>query len=290
EKQALFGGNIKTDGTNKNSLEKTTETKKTTTENANTNNKNGTQGASYSKDFVGPVLTEGMGNPGISSVSVMLGTAATNKGYDIILRIPKDRYPDSAKHIEDAIRWGQPDTLTINREGASANRAASLKDYEVVPGLDRDEYPQAMFKEGGKGADVRPIDPSDNRGSGSYTGRKLKDYPNGTRVKFEVVDTVNIEDEDDKNDMKPGGTGGGGGRVQYMDEQGRMGISKSVVIDDSGAIVGYTQWDGKYEPINNTGYNSPYLINGGFAEGPLPEVSLPKFSFPRLPVFRFVLP
>ncbi|OPX41861.1 sporulation-specific extracellular nuclease precursor [Ruminiclostridium hungatei] len=236
-------------------------------------------------------INKGTGNSGIPSVSVLLGTVANDKGYDIILRIPRDRYPDSAKHIEDAIRWGQPDTLTINREGASANRTASLKDYQVVPGLDRDEYPQAMFKEGGKGADVRPIDPSDNRGSGSYVGRKLKNYPNGTRVKFEVVDTVDIEDDDDKNDMKPGGTGGGGGRVQYMDEQGRIGISKSVVIDDSGAILGYTQWDGKYIPVN-TDFNNPYVISSPFPGGQLPEVSLPKFSLPkfRIPVFRFVLP
>jgi hypothetical protein len=44
----------------------------------------------------------------------------------------------------------------------------------------------AMFKEGGTGASIRYITPSDNRGAGSSIGKALTDYPNGTRVKIVV--------------------------------------------------------------------------------------------------------
>jgi len=52
--------------------------------------------------------------------------------------------------------------------------------------LDRDEFPMAMFKEGGKGASVRYIDPSDNRGAGSSIAHALSGYDDGTRVKIVV--------------------------------------------------------------------------------------------------------
>lgn len=45
-----------------------------------------------------------------------------------------------------------------------------------------------MFKEGGQDASVRPINPSDNRGSGSSTGHKLRPYPDGTKIKYKVTD------------------------------------------------------------------------------------------------------
>ena len=45
-----------------------------------------------------------------------------------------------------------------------------------------------MFAEGGKGASVRPIDPSDNRGAGASMGNQLRGYPDGTHVKIEIVD------------------------------------------------------------------------------------------------------
>ena len=41
--------------------------------------------------------------------------------------LSKSKYPESAQHIDDAIKNGQPDTLTIDRGGARANRSASLE-------------------------------------------------------------------------------------------------------------------------------------------------------------------
>lgn len=46
----------------------------------------------------------------------------------------------------------------------------------------------AMFEEGGAGADVKYISPSDNRGAGSSVGHALKDVRNGTRVKIIIDD------------------------------------------------------------------------------------------------------
>ena len=45
-----------------------------------------------------------------------------------------------------------------------------------------------MFEEGGTGASVRPIDPSDNRGAGATMGNQLRPYPNGTKVTINITD------------------------------------------------------------------------------------------------------
>ncbi|HEX6291760.1 MAG TPA: RHS repeat-associated core domain-containing protein [Herpetosiphonaceae bacterium] len=104
-----------------------------------------------------------------------------------VVQIPRSRYPETAKHIEDAQAAGHPSELTIDRGGAKANRSESLKGHPTVPGKDRDEYPPAMFREGGSGASVRPINPSDNRGAGSCMSHQCSAYPDGTRVRIEVV-------------------------------------------------------------------------------------------------------
>ena len=43
------------------------------------------------------------------------------------------------------------------------------------------------FKEGGKGASIRKISPSDNRGAGSSIGHALSDIPDNAKIKFEIV-------------------------------------------------------------------------------------------------------
>lgn len=93
----------------------------------------------------------------------------------------------TSKHIEDAIKNGHPDTLTINRKGAKKNRKESLKGIDKVSGKDLDEYPPAMFEEGGEGASVRPINSSDNRGAGSTIGHLLRGYPDGTKIRIKII-------------------------------------------------------------------------------------------------------
>ncbi|MES5853284.1 DNA-entry nuclease [Bacillus cereus group sp. MG68] len=106
--------------------------------------------------------------------------------YDQVLEFPKGRYPETGKHITDAIKEGHSEVCTIDRGGAADRRKLSLAPYPSKKGYDRDEWPMAMCKEGGKGAHIEYISPADNRGAGSWVGNKLDKYPDGTRVKFEV--------------------------------------------------------------------------------------------------------
>ncbi|WP_158578884.1 RHS repeat-associated core domain-containing protein [Spongiactinospora rosea] len=110
----------------------------------------------------------------------------THPGWDCEIEVDGQKYPESAQHIEDAQNAGHPDILTIQRSGARKNRARSLRGHPPVSGKERDEYPMAMFVEGGAGASVRPITPSDNGGAGATIGNKLRSYPDGTRVKIKV--------------------------------------------------------------------------------------------------------
>lgn len=93
----------------------------------------------------------------------------------------------SAAHIEDEQAASQPAVLTVGRESAAAGRRASLAGTPSQSGLDRDEYPPAMFREGGKGASVRLISPSDNRGAGACIGAQCRNLPEGSRVRITVV-------------------------------------------------------------------------------------------------------
>ena len=104
----------------------------------------------------------------------------------IEVRISSSRYPESAGHILDAQNAGQPANLTIDRASAAARRRESLSGQKGVPGKDRDEYPPAMFQEGGQGASVRPISPGDNRGAGACIGSQCRGLPEGTQVILKV--------------------------------------------------------------------------------------------------------
>ncbi|MEE4273253.1 MAG: RHS repeat-associated core domain-containing protein [Thermoanaerobaculales bacterium] len=96
------------------------------------------------------------------------------------------RHPETAAHISDAQIAGQPSTLTIDRPGAPGRRSQSQAGHDRVPGKDLDEYPPAMFKEGGKGASIRPVSPADNRGAGACIGNQCRGLSDGTQVKIVV--------------------------------------------------------------------------------------------------------
>lgn len=99
-----------------------------------------------------------------------------------VIIVDKTKYPESAKHIEDAQQAGHATILTIDRSGAAQRRKKSLKNTPPVKGADRDEYPPAMFKEGGNGAFVRPFPPSDNRGAGACIGAQCRGLPDCSTV------------------------------------------------------------------------------------------------------------
>ncbi|QWU18493.1 NucA/NucB deoxyribonuclease domain-containing protein [Paenibacillus sophorae] len=100
------------------------------------------------------------------------------------LIFPSDEYPETAEHIEEAMDKGESKICTIDRGGAEENRKESLKGVPTKKRYDRDEWPMAMCKEGGTGADIAYISPADNRGAGSWVGNQLDQYPDGTRIEF----------------------------------------------------------------------------------------------------------
>ncbi|MBD2861492.1 MULTISPECIES: NucA/NucB deoxyribonuclease domain-containing protein [Paenibacillus] len=99
---------------------------------------------------------------------------------------PSDRFPETAEHIRIAVERGKSSICTIDRKGADENRKESLKGVPTKPNLDRDEWPMAMCAEGGAGADIMHISPSDNRGAGSWVSNQLEKYADGTKVRIVV--------------------------------------------------------------------------------------------------------
>lgn len=108
------------------------------------------------------------------------GNQDTTPSFTLI--VPADRFPETAAHIKAAIEHGETPVCTIDRKGAEENRKESLKGIPTKPNKDRDEFPMAMCAEGGTGADIAYITPSDNRGAGSWVGNQLEKYPDGTKV------------------------------------------------------------------------------------------------------------
>lgn len=107
--------------------------------------------------------------------------------------ISRGRYPETAAHINEAQRLGQPSVLTIDRMGAATRRKESLRyvprrsGYPIA-GRDRDEYPFAMTREGGFNSSVRYVKSADNRGAGKSIERQVRDLPDGTRVRIHISD------------------------------------------------------------------------------------------------------
>ncbi|MBD1379144.1 DNA-entry nuclease [Bacillus sp. IB182487] len=113
-------------------------------------------------------------------------TNILKEDYDAILNFPSEKYPETAQHIEHAMEKQLSNICTIDRDGADQRREESLEGIPTKPGYDRDEWPMAMCEEGGAGASVRYVTPSDNRGAGAWVGNQVEDYPDGTRVLFIV--------------------------------------------------------------------------------------------------------
>lgn len=123
-----------------------------------------------------------------SSASLFYGSAADPRRLYVRQSVDFSAVSLSGNrdHIRDAIAEGHSDICTIDRGGADKRRQESLIGIPTKPGYDRDEWPMAVCEEGGAGADVRYVTPSDNRGAGSWVGNQMSGYPDGTRVLFIV--------------------------------------------------------------------------------------------------------
>lgn len=111
---------------------------------------------------------------------------ASSTSYDKVIYFPADRYPKTAAHIEHAINKGRSSICTIDRDGAEENRSQSLKGVPTKKDYARDEFPMAFCKEGGTGADIQYVKPSDKRGAGSWVSRQVDKFPDGTKILIQV--------------------------------------------------------------------------------------------------------
>lgn len=106
--------------------------------------------------------------------------------YYVVI-VDSRKYPQTAEHIRMAQAMGFPEFVTLGRADAAERRKASLADVKASPIYDRDEWPMAVFEEGGQGANVVYIEGRDNRGAGSSIGWQMRGFPDGSRVRVRVI-------------------------------------------------------------------------------------------------------
>jgi Deoxyribonuclease NucA/NucB len=103
----------------------------------------------------------------------------------VLVRFSRRRWPNIADHIAD-VRGRYPSVLHLDRPGAAANRREATRGIPTRKGYDRDEYPPALSREGGAGADVRYVRSSENRSAGAYLGNRLRSYCNRQAFRMTV--------------------------------------------------------------------------------------------------------
>jgi Deoxyribonuclease NucA/NucB len=123
----------------------------------------------------------------LSGVAPALADACERQYHSVYVVLSEARYPETTDHILDAQRAGHAALLHIDRENEELHREQSLGGFPTRPGYDRDEYPPAMSREGGTGADVRYINPSDNRGAGAVMGNTLEPYCEDQPFRFRIT-------------------------------------------------------------------------------------------------------
>jgi len=129
-----------------------------------------------------------LGDPDPIAVPIGGGLERLQGGARVVV-IDGSKYPESARHAQDAIDLGINPGGVVDRNGAKPRRRTRLKNEPKAVGLDRDEFPPAILDNGGAGHSVRAIAPSDNRGAGSSIRHQLDDVPNGTPV---IVKPINV--------------------------------------------------------------------------------------------------
>jgi RHS repeat-associated protein len=138
-----------------------------------------TNSSAYKNGFLTGVLgTAGLGE--IAASGRLEAAAAAPK----TIVIDSAKYPESAAHAAAAQAAGKPSVLTVDRAGAPARRSEAMQGTKPTPGKDRDEYPPAMFKEGGKDASLRSINSGDNRGAGASMGHQCSSVGDGSKVRI----------------------------------------------------------------------------------------------------------
>lgn len=150
----------------------------------------------YCESLPCPCLKPGSGGGGGGGGGPRAG--GDPRGCDIVRRVVRVRFDDDRwPHIADHIRFAKrlrksgrlrfKRVLHLDRAGADQNRRQSLAGIPTRKGYDRDEYPPAVSREGGKGAHVRYVGSSENRSAGSYMGNELELYCSKQRFSMFAV-------------------------------------------------------------------------------------------------------
>jgi hypothetical protein len=95
----------------------------------------------------------------------------------------RTKYPNILRHYRAAVAEGWPRVLVLNRSGADGRRSRLLRAFTTRRGMDRDEYPPAVARDGYR-ADVAYVPSSENRSHGARMGVKLRRFCDGTRFRY----------------------------------------------------------------------------------------------------------
>jgi YD repeat-containing protein len=104
-----------------------------------------------------------------------------------VLCYSAEDFPETAEPYADRLgrKWA---VFKIDRDGAEARRALALDDLPTRPGLDRDEFPFAVTRQGGLGALVTYVSPAENRSAGALLGHSIRHLDNQSRFLFLITD------------------------------------------------------------------------------------------------------
>jgi len=121
----------------------------------------------------------------VSSVGVLChNVSGCGQKAPKTVEVSRGKHPESAKHLEESGSTGTP--LTVDRGGTKGRRQEAMKGTEKKPGMDRDEAPPAVFKEGSKS--VKHVPSGDNRGAGASIGNQLRGVKDGEKAVIDIVD------------------------------------------------------------------------------------------------------
>ncbi len=110
-----------------------------------------------------------------------------------ILKFSREKMPNIADNIDEAIEAGHPSTLTreADKSAIKANRKAALNEIDKAKkGNSLDEYPFASSKEGGVGSNVKSVPKGEQNIQGGtmssfYQNNNIAD---GDKFIVEIID------------------------------------------------------------------------------------------------------
>jgi RHS repeat-associated protein len=114
------------------------------------------------------------------AIGVVVPALRGTRGAEVTVTISRARSPAAAAHLERSGATRR--ILTIDRAGATARRQEAMRGSPTRRGLDRDESPPAVFREGSRS--VTHIPSGDNRSAGGQLGHQIRNLAEGCKVRI----------------------------------------------------------------------------------------------------------